>query len=51
VKPSPVGKTVEKELMIVGIVLGICGLIGIICGFQIWRRKKLASQLDQYEEI
>jgi hypothetical protein len=38
-------------LIIAAIVLGVAVVIGIAAGVMIWKRKKLQSRLDSYEEI
>lgn len=51
IQPSPIGKGVSGTLVIVGIILGVCILVGAIAGIMVWRRKKLASRLDAYDEL
>jgi uncharacterized protein YneF (UPF0154 family) len=41
----------SKALVIAAIVLGVAAVIGIFVGVFIWKRKKLQSNLDSYEEI
>jgi hypothetical protein len=38
-------------LVIAAIVLGVAIVVGSVAGIMIWKRKKLQSRLDSYEEI
>lgn len=51
IHPSTVGSTSNSTLIVVGAVFGLCALVGIVAGVLVWRRKKLQSKLDAYDEL